>query len=337
MANAAPSTVLVTGPTLAPAAVAALQQAGLEVAFAGNYPDEATLLASIGARRPVALLHRVGRINAKVLAAGCPDLVVVARHGVGMDGVDIEAARALGITVVRPAGANAPAVAEHTMAVLLALLKDLPATTALMRTGRWEKTARQTRDADALTLGIVGYGAIGSRVARLAGAFGTNILAYDPYIPDELPGPGRKLPDLKAMLSQCDAVSVHCPLNDETRGMIGAAELAAMPRGALVVNAARGGIVDEAELQAALAEGQVAGAALDVFNTEPLPADSAWRTHPNVIATPHVAGSSRRCVPAVATRAAEYIVEVLAGRTPAQPGAVVVPGARLERVGPPVA
>jgi D-3-phosphoglycerate dehydrogenase len=335
MTNATPSTVLITGRTLAPEAVALLKQAGLEVAFAGDYPDEATLLATIGARRPVALLHRGGRINAKVLAAGRPELVVVARHGVGMDGVDIEAARALGITVVRPAGANAPAVAEHTMAVLLALLKDLPGTTARMRTGRWEKT--HTRDADGLTLGIVGYGAIGSRVARLAGAFGTNILAYDPYIPDELPGPGRKLPDLKAMLSQCDAVSVHCPLNDETRGMIGAAELAAMPRGALVVNAARGGIVDEAELQAALAEGQVAGAALDVFNTEPLPADSAWRTHPNVIATPHVAGSSRRCVPAVATRAAEYIVEVLAGRTPAQPGAVVVPGARLERVGPPVA
>jgi D-3-phosphoglycerate dehydrogenase len=199
-----------------------------------------------------------------------------------------------------------------------------------MRTGKWEKTARQTRDADGLTLGIVGYGAIGSRVARLAAAFGANILAYDPYIPDELPGPGRKLPDLKAMLSRCDAVSVHCPLNDETRGMIGAAELAAMPRGALVVNAARGGIVDEAALQAALAEGQVAGAALDVFDTEPLPPDSAWRTHPNVIVTPHIAGSSRRCVPAVATRAAQYIVEVLAGHAPAQPGAVVVPGKRLE-------
>jgi D-3-phosphoglycerate dehydrogenase len=298
--------------------------------FAGNYPDEATLLAAIGTHRPVALLHRVGRINARVLTAGRPELVVVARHGVGMDGVDTKAARALGITVVRPAGANAPAVAEHTMAVLLALLKDLSGTTALMRTGSWEKSARQTRDADGLTLGIVGYGAIGSRVARLADAFGTNILAYDPYIPDKLPGPGRKLPDLKTMLSQCDAVSVHCPLNDETRSMIGAAELAAMPRGALVVNAARGGIVDEAALQAALAQGQVAGAALDVFETEPLPADSVWRTHPNVIVTPHIAGSSRRCVPAVAIRAAQYIIEVLAGRAPTQPGAVVVPGAKLE-------
>ncbi len=330
MADASSSTVLITGPTLAPEAVAVLKQAALEVVFAGNYPDEATLLATIGVHRPVALLHRVGRINAKVLAVGRPELVVVARHGVGMDGVDVEAARALGITVVRPAAANAPAVAEHTMAVLLALLKDLPGTTALMRTGSWEKTARQTRDAHGLTLGIVGYGAIGSRVARLADAFGTNVLAYDPYIPDALPGPGRKLSNLKAMLSQCDAVSVHCPLNVETRGIIGAAELAAMPRGALVVNAARGGIVDEAALQAAVAEGQVAGAALDVFNAEPLPADSVWRTHANVIVTPHVAGSSRRCVLAVSTRAAQYIVEVLAGRAPAQPGAVVVPGAKLE-------
>ena len=157
-----------------------------------------------------------------------------------------------------------------------------------------------------------------------------NVLTYDPYIPEQLSGPGRKLSDLKAMLAQCDAVTVHCPLNDETRGIVGAAELAAMPRGALVVNAARGGIVDEAALQAALASGQVAAAALDVFDTEPLPPDSPWRTHPNVIASPHLAGASRKCVVAVAVRAAENIIGVLAGRAPEQRGAVVVPGKKLE-------
>ena len=168
MTNASPVTVLVTGPNLAPEAVACLEKAGLTVAFTGAYPDEATLLASIRAHRPVAILHRVAPISAAVLAAGRPDLVVVSRHGVGMDAIDLEAARKLGITVVRPAGANAPAVAEHTLAVLLALLKDLPGTTANMRAGSWEKIGRLTRDAAGLTLGIVGYGAIGS-VRRQAG------------------------------------------------------------------------------------------------------------------------------------------------------------------------
>ena len=324
------SIVLVTAVRLAPEAVTMLEQAGLVPVFTAAYPDEITLIETIRAHRPIALLHRQGRITGAVLDAAAPLLRVVARHGAGIDGIDVDAARARDITLVRAAGANAPAVAEHTMALLLALLKDLPSIAAGMREGRWEKTSRVTRDVEGLSLGIIGYGAIGSRVARLAAAFGARILAYDPYLPGAgLPGPGERCADLLAMLERCEALTVHCPLNDETRGMIAAAALAALPQGALVVNAARGGIVDEAALLDALNAGHIAAAGIDVFETEPLPAENGLRFHPHVIATPHVAASSRLGGIAMASGAAEAIIAVLAGREPALANAVVVPGAML--------
>ena len=130
-----------------------------------------------------------------------------------------------------------------------------------MREGRWEKATRITRDAEGLALGIVGYGAIGSKVARFADAFGVRVMAYDPYLPgDGLPGPGERVADLPSLLARSEALSLHCPLSDETRGMIGAAQFAAMPQGSLLVNAARGGIVDEAALLAAIEAGQIAAA-----------------------------------------------------------------------------
>jgi D-3-phosphoglycerate dehydrogenase len=323
--------VVVTAAKLAPEAVALLTEAGLSPVFTTAYPDEAALLEAIQRHRPIAILHRQGLINGAVLDAASPNLRVVARHGAGMDGIDLAAARQRNITIVRAAGANAPAVAEHTMALLLALLKDLPSISSGMRAGNWEKTSRVTRDLQGLVVGIIGYGAIGSRVAKLATAFGAEILAYDPYLPGAgLPGPGERCADLMAMLARCEALSVHCPLAADTRGMIGEAELALLPPGALLVNAARGGIVTEAALLAALNSGQIAAAGIDVFETEPLQVESGLRSHPNVIATPHVAASSRLGGIAMATGAAEGIVAALAGREPKLPGAVVVPGAQLD-------
>lgn len=325
--------ILITAARLAPEAVALLSAAGLTPVFTASYPGEAELLDAIRRHRPVGILHRQGLINPAVMDAAAPALRVVARHGAGMDGIDLAAARQRNLTIVRAAGANAPAVAEHTMALLLALLKQLPSISAGMREGKWEKTSRVTRDLAGLKLGIIGYGAIGARVARLATAFGAEILAFDPYLPGTgLPGPGARLADLPGMLARCAALSVHCPLNSETRGLVGAAELALMPHGALLVNAARGGIVAEAALLAALDSGQIAGAGIDVFETEPLPVENALRQHPNVIATPHVAASSRLGGIAMATGAAEGIVAALAGRAPQLAGAVVVPGLLLDGI-----
>jgi D-3-phosphoglycerate dehydrogenase len=320
--------VLITAAALAPEALRMLEDAGYAAITGSAYPSEAELVASIAEHRPVALLHRQGFINAAVLDAG-PDIRVVARHGAGIDGIDLEAARARGITVTRAAGANSRAVAEHSWALLLALLKDLPSIGAGMAGGLWEKTSRFTRDAEGRRIGIVGYGAIGSKVARYAEAFGMDIAAYDPHLPGAgLPGPGERMASLPALLQRSDVLSLHCPLAPETRNLIGAAALARLPQGALLVNAARGGIVDEAALLAAIEAGHIAGAAIDVFATEPLPVDSPLRWHPRVIATPHIAANTPRGALGMATGAADCIIKTLSGREPALAGAIVALGAR---------
>jgi len=327
--------VLITAARLAPEAMAMLEQAGLDPVCTTGYPGEAELLAAIAAHRPVALLHRQGRIDGPVMDAAAPHLRVVARHGAGIDGIDIPAARARNLTVTRAAGANSRSVAEHAMALMLSLLKDLPDVAEKMRGGLWEKTSRMTRDIEGMTLGIVGHGAIGSKVARFAAAFGMRVLAYDPYLPaGALPGPAERMPTLEALLERSEVLSLHCPLEPETRGMIGAAELARLPKGAILVHTARGGIVDEAALLAALDCGQLAWAGIDVFSTEPLPADSPLRMHPRLVPTPHLAANTPRGAVAMATSAAESIIAVLAGRRPATEGAVVVEGGLAPALNP---
>lgn len=325
--NAAKPAVLVTAAKLAPEAVAILEEAGFAVPCTTAYPSEAELLAAIAEHRPVALLHRQGLITSAVMDAASPALRVIARHGAGVDGIDLAAADARGLTVTRAAGANSRSVAEHAMALMLALLKELPSVASGMREGLWEKTSRMTRDVEGVSLGIVGYGAIGSKVARFADAFGMRVAAYDPLLPEgALPGPGERVANLRDLLARSEVLSLHCPLDGTTRGMIGAAELALLRRGAILVHTARGGIVDEAALLAALESGHVAWAGLDVFEKEPLDTASPLRTHPRALPTPHLAANTPRGALGMSTGAAESIVAVLAGRLPALPGAVVVPG-----------
>ncbi len=323
--------VLVTAAWLAPEAVAILEAAGYAVPCLNAYPSEADLLAGIAEHQPIAILHRQGIINGTVMDAALPRLQVIARHGAGVDGIDLPAAEARGVTVTRAAGANARSVAEHAMALMLAMLKDLPEVQAGMRGGKWEKTSRMTRDIEGLSLGIVGHGAIGSKVARMAAAFGMQVSAYDPLLPPgPLPGPAERTASLEALLARAEVLSIHCPLDNTTRNSIGARELALLPKGAILVHTARGGIVDEAALLAALESGQLAWAGVDVFSKEPLDAENPLRGHPRVIPTPHLAANTPRGAVAMSTGAAESIVAVLAGRLPALDGAIVVPGnARL--------
>lgn len=319
--------VLVTAAWLAPEAVAILEAAGYAVPCLSAYPSEAELLAGIAAHRPVAMLHRQGIINGTVMDAALPTLRVIARHGAGVDGIDLPAAEARGLTVTRAAGANSRSVAEHAMALMLAMLKDLPEVQAGMRAGKWEKTSRMTRDIEGVSLGIVGHGAIGSKVARMAAAFGMQVAAYDPLLPPgPLPGPAERVATLDALLARSEVLSIHCPLEGLTRGLIGARELALLPQGAIIVHTARGGIIDEAALLAALESKQVAWAGIDVFAKEPLEEASPLRHHPRVLPTPHLAANTPRGAVAMSTGAAESIVAVLSGRLPALEGAIVVPG-----------
>lgn len=307
--------VIMTAPRLAPQAVALLEAAGATLHYMEPYPSATAIAALAASVQPAAILSRQGPVTAAVMAAA-PGLRIVARHGVGVDDVDLAEAQRRGIVVTRAPGSNTQAVAEHSMALLLALLKDLPRLSDQVAGGGWRDAGDKVRDVAGLRLGLVGCGAIGQAVARLAAAFGMAVGAYDPA---RAAGPTtgdaaiEYLPTLAALLPRSDVLSLHLPLLPATRRLIGAAELAALPPGAIVLNTARGGLVDEAALAQAIDAGHVAGAGLDVFEDEPPPAGHPLRHHPRVICTPHVAGVTDGSLVNMGVMAAECIVAVLRG------------------------
>ncbi len=302
--------VIMTAPRLAPAAVASIEALGATLHYMPPFPSAAEVAALAAKVQPVAILSRQGPVTAAVMDAA-PGLRIVARHGVGVDDVDVAEAQRRGIVVTRAPGSNTQAVAEHAMALLLALAKDLPLLSAQVAGGAWRKADTKVRDVAGLRLGLVGCGAIGQAVARLAAAFGMSIAAYDPALPDSTGI--EAVASLHALLARSDVLSLHVPLLSATRRLIGAAELAALPRGAIVLNTARGGLIDEAALLAALEAGHLAGAGLDVFEDEPPPGDHPLRRHPRVICTPHVAGVTDGSLVNMGVMAAECIVAVLRG------------------------
>ncbi len=311
-ASAPTRRVVMTAPTLAPEAVALLEAAGCAVSYTAPYPSPEAVAAIVGDVQADAIISRQGRITAAAMDAS-PRLRVVARHGVGVDDVDLAAAAARGIMVTRAPGSNAVQVAEHAMAMMLALIKDLPGWSAAVAGGGWRGSDGRTRDVAGLRLGLFGCGAIGREAAHRAAAFGMVVTAFTRSPAAD--GIARAK-SLEALLEASDVLSVHAPLDPSTRGAIGAAALARLPRGAIVVNTSRGGIVDEAALLAALDSGHLAGAGLDVFGPEPPAPENPLRRHPRVIATPHVAGVTDRALTAMGVMAAECVAAVLSGGRP---------------------
>ncbi len=307
-----------TAPRLAPRAVALLRDAGCDIHYTPPYPSPELLVELVARVRAHAILSRQGKVGAAVLRAS-GRLRIVARHGVGVDDVDLAAAGELGVLVMRAPGSNTVPVAEHALAMILALAKQLRPLSAVVGAGRWREADTQVRDIAGTRLGLVGFGAIGQAVARLAEAFGMTVAAFDPAA-----GEGH---DLHGLMAGSDVVSLHCPLLPATRRLIDAAALAAMPAGGLLVNTARGGIVDEDALLAALDSGHLAGAALDVFDDEPPPPGHPLRRHPLVIATPHVAGVTPDALDRMGVAAAECIAAALAGCPVPQERVVTAPWA----------
>lgn len=316
-------TVVMTSPSLAPAAVAVLEAAGCVLHYTQAYPPAEVLAPLVAAVQADAILARQGQVDATVIAAS-PRLRIVARHGVGVDEVDLAAAAKHGVMVTRAPGSNTQAVAEHALAMMLALVKDLRPLATLIAQGGWRGATAQCRDVAGLRLGLVGCGAIGAAVARLAGAFGMTVAAFDPAMPPDGWAGIARMDSVLALAARSDILSTHCPLTPDTRGLVGAAVLAAMPPGGFVINTARGGVVDEAALLAALESGQLAGAGLDVFDREPPPADHPLRRHPRVLVTPHVAGVTPGSMVAMGTMAAECIAACLTGGA-VPPDRIVVP------------
>ena len=256
--------------------------------------------------------------NAALLAR-CPDLLAVSTSGAGYDTVDVAACTAAGVLVVNQAGGNADAVAEHTVAMMLALTKNIPQTDRSLRTKRG--VPRETFkgwNAKGRTVGLVGIGEVGRRVARICGkGLEMRVLACDPYLTaEECQARGAVKVDLAMLLAESRFLSLHCPLNDETRGMIGSRELNVMQAGSYVITTARGGIVDEDALAAALKSGHVAGAGVDVWIEEPPPLSHPLLAFDNVIATYHTAGVTHDSRHNMADWNAQQVAGILRGERP---------------------
>jgi phosphoglycerate dehydrogenase-like enzyme len=303
--------VVLTDATVHPEAVERLRQRAI-VRVLDSYPGEAALTEAC--RDAAAILARLGVVTAGVIDAA-PSLRIIARHGAGSDGVDLPAATARGVVVTTTGPANAGAVAEYTFALLLGWLRKVPAADAGMRNGQWSRDALVGAALEGRTLGIVGFGAVGTVVARIAHGFGMRVLAASPGRANEVPAPVAAVP-LRDLLNQADIVSLHLRLTAENAGIIDAAALGAMKPGAVLVNTARGELVDEPALIAALRSGHLSGAALDTYATEPLPPTSELRRMPQVLLSPHVAGQTTEALRRVGLAAAQAILDEFDGRRP---------------------
>jgi D-3-phosphoglycerate dehydrogenase / 2-oxoglutarate reductase len=295
--------------------IAVLQGAGADVISCIGEPRD-VLQEALRAARGL-IVRSATRVD-RALLAHAPQLEVVARAGVGVDGIDVEAASAAGIVVVNTPGANTIAAAEHTFALLFAAARHIVDANASVRDGRWERVAFVGHELCGKTLGVVGLGRIGASVATRAAAFGMRVVAHDPYAPASRAGAfGIELLDLDELLRRAEVVTLHAPLTPHTRGIIDARALALMRDDAILVNCARGALVDLDALLAALDAGRLRGAAIDVFPEEPPPPGSASAralAHPRVIATPHLGSSTYEAMERIALDLAHDVVRVLAGR-----------------------
>ncbi len=284
---------------------------------AGDPGELAALVAGADA-----LVTHLAPVTAEVLEAGKGTLRVVGVTRGGPVNVDLAAATRAGVPVVHLPGRNLGAVAEYCVGTMICAMRGLPVAAAELAAGRWDGTGfrfdRVGLELRAATVGLVGLGAVGLRVAELLAAFGAHVLAHDPYAaPEEAARVGARLVTLDELLAGSDVVSLHARLTAETRRIIDAAALAAMRPGALLVNTARGELVDPAALDAALASGHLRGAVLDVFDPEPPAPGDPLPARPQVFATPHLAGASRQVAEESAARIATEVAAVLRGRRPA--------------------
>ncbi|MCM5682385.1 3-phosphoglycerate dehydrogenase [Schlegelella sp. S2-27] len=297
---------LVTGNDLAAEALALLENH--EVIYAGRAPTEDDIVALCQRHDPVAIIVRYGKVGAAAMAAA-PSLKVVSKHGSGTDTIDQTAAAARGIRVVAAAGANAAAVAEHALALLLACAKSVVVQNARMHAGYWDKATHKSVELEGRTVGLVGLGAIGVRFARMADAMGMRVLGFDPYAKD-LPACIERV-DMETLWRESHAISLHCPLTPDNAGLLNARTLAACRRGVIIVNTARGGLIDESALLAAVRSGQVGSAGLDSFAVEPMAASHPFHGEPRITLSPHIGGVTADAYVKMGVEAAKNALAVL--------------------------
>jgi (S)-sulfolactate dehydrogenase len=295
------------------AAVATLAAAH-EVLYAPKLVDEPVRLMAEAATADVLIVRNRTQVRGELLAA-LQRCRVVGRLGVGLDNIDVSGCQARGMQVIPATGANALSVAEYVIGTALLLLRGAYTSTTAVAAGQWPRNALSNgRECGGRTLGLVGFGSIGQLTAKLAQGIGMHTLAYDPMLPAGhavYATTRTEALSLDELLTRSDVVSLHVPLVDATRGLFNAERLAQMKRGAVLINTARGGIVDELALAAALRSGTLGGAALDVFDAEPLPAAPHFQACPNLVLTPHIAGVTSESNERVSSLIAQKVLEAL--------------------------
>lgn len=302
--------LIVTGADLAQPALDLLK--GLEVIYAGKMPTEEDMVGLCKKYDPVAIIVRYGAVGAKVMDAA-PSLRVISKHGSGTDTIDKNAAQARGIEVRAAVGANAAAVAEQAMALLLACAKSVVSLNARMHAGHWDKATHKSLELNGRCIGLIGLGSIGQRFARMCDAIGMKVLGFDPFaknLPDFI-----QAVDLDTIWRESDVISLHCPLTPDNRTMVNAQTLAMCKQGVIVVNTARGGLVNEADLLAAVQSRQVFAAGLDSFAIEPMTAPHPFHNEPSILLSPHIGGVTADAYIQMGVAAAKNVIQVLNGRS----------------------
>ncbi|ASJ05807.1 hydroxyacid dehydrogenase [Thermococcus barossii] len=302
--------VLVAAP-LHERAIEVLKNAGFEVIYE-EYPDEEKLVELVGDVDAI-IVRSKPKVTRRVIEAA-PKLKVIGRAGVGLDNIDLEAAKERGIKVVNSPGASSRSVAELAVALMFAVARKIAFADRKMREGVWAKKQCMGMELEGKTLGIVGFGRIGYSIAKIARALGMNVLLYDPYPNEERAREvGGKFVPLEELLKESDVVTLHVPLVEQTYHLINEERLRLMKPTAILINAARGAVVDTNALVKALREGWIAGAGLDVFEEEPLPKDHPLTKLDNVVLTPHIGASTVEAQMRAGVQVAEQIVEILKG------------------------
>jgi len=301
--------------------LAEMREAGWTVEVSDPIKDQAVLAKKL--EGVDALLVRSATSVSAEAIANATQLKVIGRAGAGVDTIDVDAATARGIAVMNAPDGNTLAAAEHAISLLFALARHIPKADAGMKAGQWPKAGLTGFELEGKKLGVIGLGRIGSTVARKAQGIGMDVAAYDPFLPA---GAGRgnvPMKSLDELLAKADIITLHIPRTKETTNLLNEARLRSMKKGAYLINAARGGLVDEDALLKLLDEGHLAGAALDTFVTEPLPADSKLRDNPKLILTPHLGASTSEAQQAVSTILARQIIDFF--KTGAVAGCVNLP------------
>ncbi|MBC3948486.1 hydroxyacid dehydrogenase [Pseudomonas folii] len=305
--------ILVTAERLAPAGLDILTQRGCRVLFV-RAGQEVADIERLMASEPIdAVISRTFELSEQAITA-CPTLKVISKHGVGVSNIHVAAASARGVPVYVTPGANAQSVCEMTLGLMFAAARKVSWMDSEIRAGRWSR-AQDGLELSGRTLGLVGFGQVARKVSTVCQALGMRVRVYDPFLnaDSDLQG-AEAVQSLAALLSESHVLSLHVPLTAQTRNLIGATELAMLPEGAVLINTARGEVVDEAALVDALRSGQLYAAGLDTMAIEPLPSNSPLLQLDNVVLTPHVGGSTPAALAAMARDAANNVLDFLDGK-----------------------